>query len=261
MFYLVVLLCISYFKNTTHDNSQQIIRILLKIKSITEIKQPFHELYITFSRRRSNELIVNNHSKLSLSRIVSTTTSNVQEPFRKMKKMISQSYRFEYLPNPKVFQHMNSLCNFSYKYPTSNRLLHNSKTQLMNEELFYPKIWLDFAYLFKRNMIENASAKRTAFHILRMLLMNPFETENLSFSHYLCNIIGYLAHFVNNKIINLNVPGCFCHAKCVADRGNLEQVYTNGLFIICKTCCQPVNYQQKIYSKKNVQNDAHNHQK
>ena len=261
IFYLVVLLCVSYFKDTTHENNQQIVRMLLKIQSISENKQPFHELYVTFSRRRSNELIVNNHTRLFMSKTVSTTTCNVSEPFRKMKKMISHASRFEYLPSPKVYQHMNSLCNFAYKYHTSNRLLQNSKTKMMKEELFYPKVWLDFAYAFQQNVIENTSAKRSAFHALKMLLLNPFETENLSFSHYMCNIISHLAHFLNNKIISMNVPGCFCHAKCVAGKGNLEKIYYKGLFILCKTCCQPVNYQQKIYNKTNVQNDAHNHQK
>jgi hypothetical protein len=132
---------------------------------------------------------------------------------------------------------------------------------MIKEELFYPKVWLDFAYTFKTNLIKNASANRSVFHALRMLLTNPFETENLSFSHYMSNIITHLAHFVNNKVINLNIPGCYCHAKCVASEESLEKVYYNGLFILCKSCCQPVNYQHKIYCKTNVQNDAHNHQK
>jgi hypothetical protein len=254
MFYLIVQLCVLYFKKPDYEMNKRIIQILRGIRKICQKKQPFHELYVTFSKQRSNIICVNNHTTIHLRDLLLQLEISKVHP--SLRKMVTQVKGLEWIPNHKVFQVLKSMCNCTYIYNTSNLVLHDSVANFLTSELYYPKPVLDFAYHFKRELTTNPSSKRKCFSSIQILLTSPIVTRNLSFGHYLQNIIRQQVDFVNNKIISLHIPSCFCHTKCTRKEGNLDRLYQNGLFIFCKTCCQPINYHHKSYNKTSIVNDA-----
>ena len=261
VFYLVLLLCIIYFKNTDYVVNVKILKLLSKLKNMCITKQPFHEIFAYFEKGKSNILRLNHHTYICMQDLLLQNTNvSVKENFKSMEKMISNVNNLEWTANTKIFQLAKSLCNFAYKYPTSNRHIHQSEVNFLKTELYYPKQWLDFAYNFRQNVILNPSARRDCFRTLKYLLVNPFITANLSFSHYLSNLLTFMLNHLTNKIIALDEPMCFCHSKCTADEKDLETLYTNNFFILCKSCNQPVNYQHKIYNNVSLSTDQYNNE-
>ena len=259
-FYLVVFLCVIYFKKTCYRTSRKILKLFQKIDRLCRRKHPFQELYIVHSKNKSCIFMINDHVEIKMSELqFQSRPMSLSKKFSSLKRMIDQMKNREWITDVKTFQMAKSLCNFAFRFPTSNRLLSKSKAHILSTELSYPKPWLDFAFSFKQKIIDDVSSRRNCFRAIKTLLTQPFETTNLSFSHYITDILNILSHVVNNKILTLNKPGCFCHTKCLRDEERRETLYSNGMFILCKTCCQPVNYKHKAYAKAFVTNDTHNH--
>lgn len=255
IFYLVVLLCIIYFKNTNTKTSSKICRLLRFIQRIAKSKEPFQHLYISFEKYKTNVLSINRHTKIPISYFKFTQEHAVSPEFARMRKILQQARNTEWLPNKKSFHALKAACNFAYKYYTSNRILKSPDVKTLKTELFYPKHWMDFAYYFKQKAIDIPQSRRKCFATLKKVIASPIVTNNLSFSHYLLNFLTFFVNFMNNKVVTMNKPACFCNTKCIRKEGQLEKLYNAGLFILCKTCNCPVNYHQKIYSKVNVIND------
>ena len=257
VFYLVVLLCIIYFKNTNFKISLRIQKLLHTISIISATKQPFDELYVNFVKSKKCMICINNHTKIPINQLSFSFQHRLSPEFQTLKKMVLQVQNSEWLPKRKNFHHLKSLCNFAYTYCTSNRILEDSNVQMLTSELAYPKPWLDFAYYFKERTIMLPSSRRQCFELLKRVLSSPVHIQNLSFSHYIMNFLAFYMNTVSNKVVSLNKPACFCNAKCTREENSLEKLYHAGLFILCKTCNAPVNYQHKIYSKVFVINDYH----
>ena len=259
VFYLVLLLGIIYFKNTDYVVNMKILKLLSKLKDTCIKKQPFHEIFVYFEKGKPNILRLNNHTCISIQELMIQSKSvPVNEKFKSMEKMISHVDNVEWVANTKGFQLAKSLCNFAYRYPTSNRHIQHSEVKILKSELYYPKQWLDFAYNFRQNVILNPSSRRDCFRTLKHILVHPFTTENLSFSHYVSNLLTFMLNQLTNKLISLDKPMCFCNTKCTAVEKDLETLYTNNFFIFCKTCNQPVNYQHKIYNNVSIVTDQYN---
>lgn len=260
VFYIVVFLLVCYFKKTSFDIGNTIVDLLIEIRNVCQNQTPFHDLFIVFLKQNGSYIHIGN-TKFSAKKFNFISNVDVSSEFEQLKKMIRQVNNAEWLPSMKTFHNMKSLCNFAFKFPTSNRLLIESDVKMMKSELCYPKSVLDFAYRFREKTISDPSWRRHCFETLRSLLVNPFETYNLSFSQYVINELSFLSNFVSNKVVNLNPAGCFCKTKCVRREEDLETLYSNGLFIICKSCSQPVNYRIAVYNNTQVVNDFHNHDK
>lgn len=257
VFYLVVYLLVCMFKNTCDTAKTTIVDVLLQIGRICETETPFHLLVIRIAKQ-NGPTIQFGSMKLTTKSLTFITGKEVSPDFQSLSKLIRQVNNTEWLPFPKNFHVMKTLCNFALRYRTSNQVLADSRVEMLKSELFYPKAVLDFAYRFRERLIWNNSSRKQCFRALKSILADPFDTNNLSFSQYLINALTFLSDFVCNKILRLNPDGCFCKTKCVRDEQNLETLYSNGLFIICKTCCQPVNYRNPVYHRTHVVNDFHN---
>ncbi len=118
--------------------------------------------------------------------------------------------------------------------------------------------WLDFAYFFKKKLIDVPSSRRRHYQILQNVLADPIRTNNLSFAQYVNDQLDVMNNFINNKVININPPGCYCHAKCIGKEGSLLKLYSAGLFVLCKTCNRPVNYNHKLFRSVSIVNDPNN---
>lgn len=259
LFYLVLFLCVMYFKRTDYNVGRRIIELLLKLKRIAKDKEPFHDLYVSFVKNKTRCLLINNHTQLNTLDFVFTSPCEVRSEFRSLEKMISNYSTTEWLADTRVFHDAKSLCNFAYRYRTSNVVIQDTSTKMLTSELYYPKPWFDFAYNFKQRLVLGADSRRHCFHILKTLLIDPIPTRNLSFCQYVMNIVSFFANFLSNKVLRLNKAGCFCHTKCIRTTSSLEKLYMNSMMILCKTCNMPTNYEHKIYNKVHVWNDIHNH--
>lgn len=259
LFYLIIFLCILYFKQTNFKTSQQIIKLLLKLRCIAKDREPFQDLYVSFGKNKMRCLQINHHTQLNLQDFVFTSACEVRSEFSSLEKMIRHFANTEWLPDSKVFHDAKSLCNFVYRYRTSSMAIQDSSVKLLTSELYYPKPWLDFAYNFKQRLIHDVHFRRHCFYVLKTLLIDPIPTRNLSFCQYVMDIVTFFANFLSNKVISVNKIGCFCNTKCIRTRGSLEKLYLNSMMILCKICNMPTNYEHKIYNKVHVWNDVHNH--
>lgn len=260
VFYVLVFLLTSYFKKTSYEVNNAIVDLLVQICNVCENQIPFHDLFIVFSKQKASHLYVGD-TKIAIEMFNFNSAVDISSNFGQLTKMIRQVNNVEWIPSSKPFHHMKSLCNFAFKYPTSNRLLTESKAKLIDSEIYYPKPVLDFTYHFRQRMISDPSSRRHCFEVMRLMLVNPVETYNLSFSQYVINQLLFLSNFVNNKTVVLNSAGCFCKTKCIKGENNLDTLYSNGLFIICRGCSQPVNYKNTVYNSTQVVNDFHHHGK
>ncbi len=256
VFYLVVLLAVIYFKTVDFEVCEKIEKLLATIQSLCKNKQQFHELYVY--KNKKNFMCFNEHTHIPMSAFNLGSHFEVQAEFESLKGVIRRARNTEWLPSEKTFRTLKSLCNFAYRYNTSNRLLRESEVDIQQSELAYPKAWLDFAYFFKKKLIDVPSSRRRHYQILLNVLADPIRTNNLSFSQYVNDQLDFMNNFIDNKVININPPGCYCHAKCVGKQGSLEKLYTVGLFVLCKTCNRPVNYNHRLFRSVSIMNDPNN---
>jgi len=258
MFYIIVLLCIIYFKNTDSKVNRKICKLIYFFQQVTLLKQPFHLQFVQFEKNKKHMISINN-TKLPVHLFLFTNSSDhILPEFAKLRKMICQASKSEWLPNKKHFLTVKGVCNFIYKYYTSNRILQYTDVKTMKKELFYPKQYMDFAYHFKRMTIEIPSFRRKCFDAIKRIVISPQKIKNLSVSHYYLDFLSFFVNSINNKVIMLMKPSCFCHTKCIRKKGTLEKLYQAGFFILCKTCSCPVNYHHKIFNKVYVINDFNN---
>ncbi len=147
-FTLVVLLAVIYFKTVDFEVCEKIEKLLATIQSVCKSKQQFHELYVF--KNKKNFMCFNEHTQIQMSAFNLGSHFEVQAEFESLKGVIRRARNTEWLPSEKTFRTLKSLCNFAYRYNTSNRLLRESEVDIQQSELAYPKAWLDFATCLRR---------------------------------------------------------------------------------------------------------------
>ena len=255
VFYFIAYLSVLYFKRTQYTISRKIIKILQTILMISN-RCPISTLLVYFPKKRVNLINIGGQALVSIKILSQGLECYPEERYKKLKKHMDHAKNLEWIPQCKSIQIMDSLCNFVYRFDISNRILQNSQAVFLKDELFYPKPWLDFAYSLKHRMFTDPSTRRFLFELIKNVLCAPTSFQNLSFAHYIKDILSCLCNQLKNKVIHLSKPGCFCHTKCTKTEKDLERLYDKCLFILCKSCNRPVNYRyKKLYNKVFIMNE------
>ena len=256
VFYFIAYLSVIYFKRTQYTISRRIIKILQTILMISN-RCPISTLLVYFPKKRVNLIAIGGQALVSIKVLSQGLQCFPDERYKKLKKHMEDAKNLEWIPQCKSIQIMDSLCNFVYRYDISNRILQNSQAKFLTDELFYPKPWLDFAYSLKQRMFTELSTRRFLFELIKNVLCAPEPFQNLSFAHYIKDILNCLCNQIKNKVIILSKSGCFCHTKCTKREKDLDRLYDKCLFILCKSCNRPVNYRyKKLYNKVFITNEV-----
>lgn len=143
-------------------------------------------------------------------------------------------------------------------YPGCYKLLYRAQTAVITTELYYPEEILRYIRGIQNDILRSVINKAMYLRLIQSYMNVPVVERriNLSLHATLFKLLEHIDDSLRNRILSLCPERCYCYSKCVVNVDDETTLANNSIFIICKMCCQPLNYKSKYYIQRQAIEDA-----